>query len=185
MEINSPIKDIIDQYNQCLSNLQALQEVNCVDPEIWDKAVKDFKYQEDAREWEEFKLKSSEERAAIMSEKLASNFPQPCYDCQMQELGITLLRAIKENFSGEPKAIKTERPQDIKPEELIELMQLQAKQRDELNRGLMEEIATLRKQNTKMMADTTNHLTEIVNLKKNLELLKNNRCFNQPEKMPF
>lgn len=185
MEVDSPIKDIIDAYNKCLRNinaLQNLQDVEEVDPAILEKAIEDLQYQKDAKEWEEFKLKSAEERIAVIAEMRDQH---KCYDCKMRDLGITLLRSLKENYGGTPKHISTEAPKDIKTEELIELLMLQAQNRDELNRGLMEEIATLRQKNSKMMADITNHLSEIVYLKKSLDWIKNTRCFNHTERMPF
>lgn len=159
MEINPELKNIIRSYNDCIKNIMYINEMMCPTMHI---------------------KKSSEEEVVDPPEENSV-----CHECQMHELGITLLRSIKANYSGIPQAISTERPKDIKPEELIEVMTLQAKQRDDLNRGLMEEIATLSQQNTKMMAEITNHLTEIVNLKKNIVLMKNNRCFNNLEELPF
>lgn len=99
-----------------------------------------------------------------------------CYDCRMQNLGLTLLKAIKSHFPSEHTDVKPESIKDgetAEPYELIELMMYQAQQRDKMNRDLMEEVASLREEKTRLMAEVNHGLNLIVNFKRDLALLHN------------
>lgn len=161
MEVYTQLREIVQSYNDCIKNIMYINEMM---------------------------MPRMEEKQPSQHQPIGP-CPDPadmCYDCQMQEFGMTLLKAINAHFPSENNNIKPEPLNDSQtqdPYALIELMMLQAKNRDKLNKGLMEEVSHLRQQNLGLNEELIRTRAEIVAAKKEFtEMMASNRFFNLQEK---
>lgn len=166
MEVNPNLAEIVQAYNDCLKQMMYINEMAL--PGLIRKQPCCEEKKEEVVDPEQY--------------------GDMCYDCVMQNFGLTLLQAIKSHFPShhsniKPESLKDGETQD--PYALIELMMYQAQERDKMNRDLMEEVASLRQEKNKLMCEVNEKINEIVNLKKSVDLIKNNKLCNRDSRMPF
>lgn len=151
MEVYTQLREIVKSYNDCIKNIMYINEMM---------------------------MPRMEEKQPSQHQPIGP-CPDPvdmCYDCQMQQFGETLLKAIKAHFPSENNDIKPEsiNEDDSKdPYARIELMMYQARHKDEMIQGLMKEVALLRQENSKLMCQINERISESGNLKRDLAILHN------------
>lgn len=156
MEVYTQLREIVQSYNDCIKNIMYINEMM---------------------------MPQTEEKQPSQG-----GYIDMCYDCQMQQFGETLLKAVKSHFPSENNDIKTESLNDgdsKDPYARIELMMNQAKQKDKMIQDLMNEVAQLRQQNLGLNEELIRTRAEFVSVKKTLDLMTNNRCFNNKSEGPF